>query len=110
MNWLEDLVEYVSPNALMAAGVIVLTPILLPIVGRGLRPLAKGAIKGYLSLQDKVKEVAASSTEQLSDLVAEAKAEHAAAMATVGLAGAEATSGAKERKAQSSVSGKEKTA
>lgn len=106
MNWLEDLVEAISPNALVAAGALFLAPILVPVVGRGLRPLAKGAIKGYLTVQDKVKEYAAVSTEQMSDLVAEARAEHAAA---AGAVAAEGASGSKERKAQSS-SGKEKSA
>ncbi|MGC1955683.1 MAG: DUF5132 domain-containing protein [Gammaproteobacteria bacterium] len=109
-NWLEDVAEAVSPNALVAAGVLLLGPILLPVVGRGLRPLAKGAIKGYLTVQDKVREYAAVSTEQLGDLVAEARSEHGAAAAGVVAAG-EGASGSKERKAQSSSSGgKEKTA
>ena len=109
-SWLEDLVEVVSPNALVAAGVLFLTPIVAPVVGRGLRPLAKGAIKGYLTVQDKVKEYAAASTEQLSDLVAEAKAEHAAGSATaVGAIAAEGAGVSRERKAQPA-SGKEKTA
>lgn len=104
-NWFEDVVEAVSPNALVAAGALFLAPIVLPVVGRGLRPLAKGAIRGYLTVQDKVKEYAALSTEQLSDLVAEARSEHSAAASGV-LAG-EGASGAKERKAQPS--SKEKT-
>jgi hypothetical protein len=110
-NWLEDVVEAVSPNAWVAAGAVFLAPILLPVVGRGLRPLAKGAIKGYLTVQDKVKEYAAVGTEQLSDLVAEARSEHSAALA--GAAAAAASEGAaasKERKPQPSSGGKEKTA
>ncbi|MGF1615015.1 MAG: DUF5132 domain-containing protein [Gammaproteobacteria bacterium] len=112
MNWLEGLAEYVSPNALVAAGVLILAPIVVPVVGRGLRPLAKGAIKGYLTVQDKIKEYAAVSTEQLGDLVAEARAEYATAVAA-GAAGAVAIEGAhevkeKERKPQMSA-GKDKT-
>jgi hypothetical protein len=109
MNWLEDLVEAVSPNALVAAGALVLAPILVPVVGRGLRPLAKGAIKGYLTVQDKLKEYAAVSTEQLSDLVAEARSEHAAAATAAGAVATAGASASKERKAQPNV-GKEKTA
>lgn len=111
MNWLEDVAEYVTPNALVAAGVLFLAPMLLPIVGSGLRPVAKGAVRGYLTLQDKVKELAAAGTEQVSDLVAEAKAEHAAAggAAAIGDASSGSTS-SKERKSQSSAGGKEKTA
>lgn len=108
MNWLEDVVEYVTPNALVAAGVLFLAPIVLPVVGSGLRPVAKGAIKGYLTLQDKVRELAAAGTEQVSDLVAEAKAEHAAVGGAAAIG--DATGGSKERKSPSSSAGKEKTA
>lgn len=113
-SWLEDVVEAVSPNAWIAAGVLFLGPLLLPTVGRGLRPLAKGAIKGYLTVQDKVKEYAAVSAEQLSDLVAEARSEHGAAVAGAAsaVAAEEASgTGTKERKTHSGSSGsKEKTA
>ncbi len=75
----EDIVETVAPNTLVAAGVILLAPVLLPVVKTGLRPLAKGVVKGYRAFEDKVKEFAATTSEELSDLVAEARSEHAAA-------------------------------
>jgi hypothetical protein len=45
---------------------------------RYFHPLAKSVIKGYLTVQDTVTEWAAETGEQVSDLVAEARAEHAA--------------------------------
>lgn len=91
MALLEDVVEFVTPNALVAVGVILLSPFVLPVIGAGLRPVAKGAIKGYLTAQDKVREYIATSGEGLSDLVAEAKAEHAAAVAAASGAVTEVT-------------------
>ncbi len=45
------------------------------LIGRGMRPVAKGAIKGYMSLADRVKEYTAEAGESLQDLYHEAKAE-----------------------------------
>jgi len=44
-------------------------------IGRGLRPVAKGAIRGYLAVADRVKEATAEAGESLQDIYAEAKAE-----------------------------------
>jgi hypothetical protein len=49
----------------------------LPAVAAVSRPLAKSLIRGYLVLADTVKEFAAEAGEQVSDLVAEVKAEQA---------------------------------
>jgi hypothetical protein len=46
------------------------------ILGRQGRPLVKGAIVGYLSVQDRVKELAAETVEQIQDLYEEARAEY----------------------------------
>ena len=51
-------------------------------------PLAKTLIKGYLTLTDMVKEFSAEAQEQVSDLVAEVKAERTADLAAAGAAGA----------------------
>jgi hypothetical protein len=50
------------------------------------RPLAKTLIKGYLVLSDMAKEFAAETGEQISDLVAEVKAEREAAVAAEAVA------------------------
>ena len=44
-------------------------------IGRGMRPVAKGAIKGYMSLADRLKEYTAEAGESLQDLYHEAKSE-----------------------------------
>jgi Protein of unknown function (DUF5132) len=84
VSMFEDIVETVAPNMLVAAGAILLAPVLLPVLKTGLRPLAKGVVKGYLVIEDKVKEIAATTTEEFSDLVGEARSEHAAVRATLG--------------------------
>ena len=50
--------------------------LLLPTVGAVIRPVAKTLIKSGLYLVDSVQEIVAEGSEQLSDLVAEARAEH----------------------------------
>jgi hypothetical protein len=79
------------PTALIGVGVALAAPILLPAAASGFRPLAKTVIKGYLVVADSVKEVVAEAGEQLSDLVAEARAERAAAATAATAAGVSAT-------------------
>ena len=63
-------------NILVGVGVALVAPVILPAVGYVVRPLAKGMIKAGLTLKDMVVSVTAEAGEQISDLVAEAKAEH----------------------------------
>lgn len=65
-----------GPGLLIGVGVALMAPIILPAVACLVRPVAKAAVKGGLTVADKVKEFAAEAGEQVSDLVAEAKAEH----------------------------------
>jgi len=69
------------PSILLILGVALAAPIVLPAVASVSRPLAKTLIKGYLALADTVKEYAAEAGENISDLMAECKAEHAADLA-----------------------------
>jgi hypothetical protein len=46
------------------------------VLGRGMRPVAKGAIKGMISLQERMKEATAEAGESLQDIYAEAKHEY----------------------------------
>lgn len=46
------------------------------VLGRQGRPLVKGAIVGYLSAQERVREFAAETVEQVQDLYEEARAEY----------------------------------
>lgn len=105
MSIFEDLVETVAPNTLVAVGVILLAPVLLPVLKSGLRPLAKGIVKGYLAIEDQVKEFGAATSEEWSDLVAEAKSEHGVA---AGAAAASAKT-SKEEKPQSGAGARQKT-
>lgn len=47
------------------------------LVGKGGRPLAKQALKGYLVLSERARELTAQASEQLQDIYAEARAEMA---------------------------------
>lgn len=76
MSWVTKAFKLTLPNVLVGVGVAVLAPVVLPTVGYIVRPLAKGLVKAGLSVKDMVVGVAAETGEQISDLVAEAKAEH----------------------------------
>jgi hypothetical protein len=71
---LEDLLDTIggTPGRIVGIGLALGVGVL---VGRGLRPVAKGAIKGSMSLADRVKEYTAEARESLQDLYHEAKAE-----------------------------------
>lgn len=88
MALLEDGLSGSTKSILVILGVALAAPIVLPAVASISRPLAKTLIKGYLTLTDMVKEFSAEAQEQVSDLVAEVKAERTAEMADAGAAGA----------------------
>jgi hypothetical protein len=60
----------------MIAGGAVLAPVLLPAVSFGVRPVVKGAVKTGLTVKDMAVGFVAEAGEQVSDLYAEAKAQH----------------------------------
>jgi Protein of unknown function (DUF5132) len=64
---------------LIGAGVALAVPILFPAAGVALRPVAKTLIEGGMALVDALQEAVAEGSEQFGDLVAEVKAERAAA-------------------------------
>jgi hypothetical protein len=99
MALMDDGLKGSVPSILVVLGVAMAAPIVLPAVASVSRPLAKTLIKGYLVLADTIKEFAAEAGEQVSDLVAEVKAERSAA----GEAEAAATTAAKATKAKSTV-------
>jgi hypothetical protein len=78
----DDALKGSVPTILVGVGVALAAPILLPAAAAGLRPLAKTVIKGGLYVADSIKEMMAEAGEQLSDMVAEARAEQAAEAAT----------------------------
>jgi Protein of unknown function (DUF5132) len=76
MAWYDNVVKLAWPNVLVVVGVAVLAPVILPAVGYVVRPLVKGAVKAGLTAKDMAVGFVAEAGEQVSDLVAEAKAEH----------------------------------
>ncbi len=72
----DDVVKFVWPNALVVLGVGMLAPVLLPAAGYVLRPLFKGVVRAGLTVKDMALGFVEETGEQVSDLVAEAKAEH----------------------------------
>ncbi len=78
MALLEDGLKLGVPGLLIGVGAALAAPILLPATAAGLRPLTKTLVKGYLSLADSARGMFAEASEQLSDFVAEARAERTA--------------------------------
>jgi hypothetical protein len=76
MAWYDDALKFSWPNALVVVGVMVLVPVFLPAIGYVVRPLVKGAAKTGLIVKDLALGFVEETREQVSDLVAEAKAEH----------------------------------
>ncbi|MGD9308823.1 MAG: DUF5132 domain-containing protein [Desulfosarcina sp.] len=59
----------------MGAGVVLLAPVIIPVVGSVLKPVAKAVIKGGLLAYEGAKVSIAETKETLEDLAAEAKSE-----------------------------------
>ncbi|MFZ5453597.1 MAG: DUF5132 domain-containing protein [Thermodesulfobacteriota bacterium] len=76
MAWYDNVIKFSWTNILVAVGVAVMVPVLLPVVGYVVRPVAKGLVKGGLMIKDTVVGFASEAGEQVSDMVAEAEAEH----------------------------------
>jgi hypothetical protein len=74
MLGIDDIVEGVVGSSTGVVGVAAVAAVAL-IGGPRLKPLAKGAIVGYLAASHKVREWVAESTESVQDLYAEAKYE-----------------------------------
>ena len=75
MALLEDGIKGLGSSLLVGVGAVIAAPIVIPAIMGGLRPLAKTAIKGYLFLSDSLRESLSEAGEQMSDLVAEVRAE-----------------------------------
>lgn len=59
----------------VGAGVVLLAPVVIPVIGSILKPVAKAVIKGGLLAYEGVKMSIAETKETLEDLAAEAKSE-----------------------------------
>ena len=79
MALLENGLKGLVPNMLIGVGIAIAAPILFPAAAAGLRPVAKTLIKGAVYVADSAKGLISEAGEQLSDLVAEVRAEGAAA-------------------------------
>jgi hypothetical protein len=81
MGLLENAVEGVfeGPGLLVGLGAVVAAPVVFPTVAGGLRPVAKGIIRGGLALSEVVRGTFAEASERFSDLVAEVREERGAA-------------------------------
>ncbi len=65
-----------NPGSLaVGAGIVLLTPVVLPVIGAILKPMAKAVIKGTLLAYEGAKVSVAETKEALEDITAEAKAE-----------------------------------
>lgn len=78
MDFLKNAFKGSLTNILVVAGVALLAPVVLPVVMSMARPIVKGVIKGGMALADKAQELVAETGEQISDIMAEARAERAA--------------------------------
>ncbi|MGA8571369.1 MAG: DUF5132 domain-containing protein [Desulfobaccales bacterium] len=76
MAWYEEVLSFSWPTVLVVVGAAALARVLLPAAGCGVGSLVKGVVKTGLTVKDTVVGLVAETGEQLSDLVAEAKAEH----------------------------------
>jgi hypothetical protein len=74
--------ESLLPNLVLVAAAVALAPIVVPGVLSGMRPLAKTLVKGGIVVYDKAQEMVAEVGEQMSDLMAEVRAEFAEPVAT----------------------------
>ena len=78
MAWFDEVLGGWGSTALVGLGVVVAAPLVLPLVGAVVWPVAKVVVKGGLFVVDSVRELVAEGSEQFSDVVAEARAEYRA--------------------------------
>ncbi len=76
MAWYRDLAKGYIPSLAVGVGLALLAPVILPALTSIFRPLVKGVVKGGFTVADNLKELTATTGEQVSDLYAEARAEH----------------------------------
>jgi Protein of unknown function (DUF5132) len=75
MAFLEDVtLGSVVSTSLIGVGLVIAAPLLLPVVGALVAPVAREVVKGGVRLYDAGAHVVTTMGEQLSDLVAEARA------------------------------------
>lgn len=65
----------IGTPVLIGIGALILAPVILPVVGSAVKPLAKATIKSGLIVIQKGKELISEAVETLEDIAAEVKAE-----------------------------------
>src|SRR3712207_1642675 len=75
MGLIEDITKSWFGSAIVGVEVVLVAPAVLQALGSGARPLAKAAVRDGLFMYDRAKETIAETGEQLSDIVAEVRAE-----------------------------------
>ena len=85
MSFLKSSLKGSLPGILVGVVATLAAPIALAAFAVAGRPVLKAAIKSYLTLASKAKEVVHEVGEQVSDIVAEAKSEHDLNGATPGV-------------------------
>src|SRR5262245_46898697 len=72
----KDLFKGSVPGILVGVAATLAAPVVLAVVAAAGRPILKAAIRTYLDVSERTKEIVDDAREQWSDVVAEARAEH----------------------------------
>ncbi|WP_447984053.1 DUF5132 domain-containing protein [Nitrospira sp. Nam74] len=75
MSLWEDMSKSVFTSPILVIGAVLVAPTLVPALGSALRPLAKAVVKAGVTVYDSAKDFVAEAGEEMSDMVAEARAE-----------------------------------
>lgn len=82
MALLEDALNGWGTPTLFGVGMVLAAPLLIPIIGAVVRPVAKTLVQGSLWIVDSVQALATEGGEEVNNLIAEARAEYHAGSAT----------------------------
>ncbi len=82
MALLEEVLNGWGTPTLFGVGMIFVAPLLIPIVGAVVRPVAKTLVQGSLWVVDSVQALTAEEREESNDLIAEIHVEYHADRAT----------------------------
>jgi hypothetical protein len=76
MTLLDEVLNGWGGAALLGAGAIIAAPLLVPVLGAVIRPVAKALVQGGLWIVDSVQELAMEDGDSRGDLIEEARAEY----------------------------------
>ena len=75
MALLEDALGGWGGGLVVGVGAAIVAPAVVPVAGASLRPVARVLVRGLLAVSDGLRGVFAEASEQVTDLVAEVRAE-----------------------------------